>query len=175
MDAVVRDRFLGGESLPLWKFDVGEAIEEVPDGQCLVWFEGEDDDDDLLADVAPSLDVVAKAIANMYLGACDGGVVQAEPCISLFDLLLKLGATLAGHERRRHALPQNAFVTVEGSQDYCGRAHVCTCGEPACSSEFAWKQDGAVLLHFSMSGMGLREALLLPELLSRPDPVYPGR
>lgn len=174
LDKVGMRFFLADEIVPLWRFEV-DADVQAPDGPCLVHMDDDVDDDAyLLDDEAPEPGVVAKAIAGMYVGCCEGGAVSAASLSSLFELLPRHQARLQDAVRVDWDLAERAFAAVGGDDDYCGRCRICTCGEPGCGSEFSWKRAGSVLLHFFMSGIGLGHVLVLPHLRPVPDRTYPS-
>lgn len=169
-------RFIGGEALSLWQLDEVEDPRQFTDGPCLVFSDDyldAEDEENLLGLHRPSPDAVAKAIWNMYLGNCDGGVITCESPANLYDLLVQHGTVLQDGPRARHRLPLGALSEVDRDNEYCGRCRVCSCGEPLCGSEFTWKRNGLVLLHFLVGGCELVAAFMLPVLRPRPDPVYP--
>ena len=168
-------RFLAGEALTLWKLDEVDASRHVSDGPCLVIADGYLDVavEDLLDYARPSAAAVANAIKNIYIGHCEGGVVACESAANLYDLLLDHHAVLQNGPRADYRLPPRALSEVDRDDEYCGRCRVCSCGDPGCDSEFTWKRNGVVMLHFSMYGLGISQVHMLPVLRPRPEPVYP--
>lgn len=168
-------RFLAGEALTLWKLDEVDASPDVPDGPCLVFADDclDIEEADLLDYARPSPPAVANAIKNMYIGHCEGGVVACESGANLYDLLLDHHTVLQNVPRVDYRLPLRALSEVDRDDEYCGRCRVCSCGEPGCRSEFTWKRNGVVMLHFSMGSSDLVLVHMLPVLRSRPDLVYP--
>ena len=163
-DAPVR-RLLAGEALKLCELDDVDASRHVPDGPCLLFaheFFDREDGADLLDYPRPSPETVAK---NMYIGRCEGGIVACESPVNLYGLL----CDCATHQdlprsQARYLLPRYALSEVGRDDEYCGRCLVCTCGEPGCGSEFTWKRNGVVLLHFTMGGCELVQVFVRPAL-----------
>ena len=151
---------------------------ELPDGLCLLY--SEDRECDVTDEMSPYDDLASCAprpmewfVEGMYLANYSRQTLTALSNHNLAELLRKYSSDeIALDKTRKIKLPGSVYDVLTDIPDFGGRCGSCGCDEPGCWSDFCWKENGRIMLHYGWTGAGIVKVTLYPEFVRGSERKY---
>lgn len=151
---------------------------EFPDGSYLLY--SEDREWDVTDEMPPYNDLASCAprpmewlVEGMYLANYSQQALTALSSRNLAELLRKYSSDeIALDKARKIKLPGSVYDVLTDIPDFGGRCGICSCDEPTCWSDFCWKENGRIILHYGWTGGWITEVTLYPEFFRGPERKY---
>lgn len=112
-------------------------------------------------------------VEGMYLANYSRQTLTALSNCNLAELLRQYSSDeIALDKARKIILPGSVYDVLVDIPEFGGRCGVCSCDEPGCWSDFCWKENGQVMLHYGYGGGSIIEVTLYPEFVRGPERQY---